>query len=113
MTVHQWDIVKVRIQPGDKDEHPAVVLSREEWCQDDRRRVLNVMYCTSARPGLSAGLCDVVLNGADGLERKTLVSCEHVHTVPRAAITATIGRVGVERRRQIGRTIVQAFRLPL
>ena len=113
MTVHQWDIVKVRIRPEDKDEHPAVVLSREEWCRDERRRVLNVMYCTNARPGLSASQCDVVLNGADGLERKTLVSCEHVHTVPRTAITATVGRVGVERRRQIGRTLVQAFRLPL
>lgn len=29
MNVHQWDIVKVRVNPGDKDEHPAVVLSRE------------------------------------------------------------------------------------
>lgn len=113
MTVHQWDIVRVRVRPEDKDEHPAVVLSREEWCQDEHRRVLNVMYCTNARSGTGTAPCEVVLNGADGLERKTLVSCEHIYTVPKASLVAVIGRVGIERRRQIGRTVVQAFRLSL
>ena len=113
MNVHQWDIVKVRVNPGDKDEHPAVVLSREEWCQDERRRVLNVIYCTTARPGVTADPCEVVLNGSDGLDWRTLANCGHLYTVPKASMSSVVGRVGVERRRQIGRTLVHALRLPL
>ena len=39
MILHQWDIVRIRIRADDKEEHPAVILSREEWCQDCNRRV--------------------------------------------------------------------------
>jgi hypothetical protein len=34
----QWDITRVRINPTDKDEHPAIVLSRVEACTDPRRQ---------------------------------------------------------------------------
>jgi len=37
MILHQWDIIRVRIRAEDMDEHPAVILSREEWCQDARQ----------------------------------------------------------------------------
>lgn len=36
LPLHQWDIVRVRIQPRDRDPHPAVVVSCEEDCQDER-----------------------------------------------------------------------------
>jgi mRNA-degrading endonuclease toxin of MazEF toxin-antitoxin module len=110
---HQWDIVRVRVRPEDKDEHPAVILSREEWCQDVNRRFVNLLYCTTRRPAKGASPLDVTLNGADGLEQLTLVNCEHVFSVPREKFTSIIGRVTPARRRQIGRTIVQAYRLPL
>lgn len=113
MNLHQWDIVKVRLRLDDRDEHPAVILSREEWCQDERKLAVNVLYCTSKRPADKPGLCDVSLNGADGLERVTLANCEHVFSVSREKITSVVGRVAVERRRQIGRMVVSAFRLPL
>lgn len=113
MKLHQWDIVRVKINPNDKDEHPAVVLSREEWCQDDRKLTLNVLYGTTKRPAEKLGLCDITLNSADGLDRLTLINCEHVYTVSRGKITTIIGRVSIERRRQIGRMLVTAYRLPL
>jgi mRNA-degrading endonuclease toxin of MazEF toxin-antitoxin module len=113
MILHQWDIVRVRIRPDDKDEHPAVILSREEWCQDPRQLVINVLYCTTKRPAVEATALDVTLNGADGLDRATSVNCGHVFSVPRSRITAIIGRVALARRPQIGRTLVFAFRLPL
>jgi hypothetical protein len=43
----------------------------------------------------------------------TLFNSEHIFSVPRERITAVLGRVTPARRRQIGRTLVQAFRLPL
>ncbi|MDX2187676.1 MAG: type II toxin-antitoxin system PemK/MazF family toxin [Opitutaceae bacterium] len=113
MRMHQWDIVRVRINPNDKDEHPAIVISREEWCQDDRKLALNVLYGTTNRPAEQPGPCDVPLNGADGLERLTLVNCEHIFSVSRTKIISVVGRVSVERRRQIGRMVVMAYRLPL
>ena len=113
MILHQWDIVSVRVRAEDKEEHPAVILSREEWCQDTRQSVINVLYCTTKRPGSGATALDVTLNGADGLDRATLVACGHVFSVPRLRISSVIGRVSIARRPQIGRTLVFAFRLPL
>jgi PemK-like, MazF-like toxin of type II toxin-antitoxin system len=111
--LHQWDVVKVRVNPNGKEEHPAIVLSREEFCTDARRRTVNVLYGTTRRPGLEPEILDVVLNGADGLERPTLFTCGHFFTVPKEKISAYLGRVALERRRQIGRKVVEAFRLPL
>jgi mRNA-degrading endonuclease toxin of MazEF toxin-antitoxin module len=113
IAVHQWDVVRIRVRPEDRDEHPAVVMSREEWCQDERRRFINVLYGTTRRPASGPAPLDVTLNGADGLESMTLLNVEHVFSVPREKITAVLGRVTPARRRQIGRTLVQAFRLPL
>ena len=47
VTVRQWDVVRVRINPNDRDEHPAVVLTCDEFCTDDRRLLLNVLYGTT------------------------------------------------------------------
>lgn len=113
LPIHQWDVVMVRVRPEDRDEHPAVMLSREEWCRDEKHRFVNVLYGTTRRPASGAAPLDITLNGADGLERATLINSEHVFSIPREKITTVVGRVTPERRRQIGRALVQAFRLPL
>ena len=111
--VHQWDIVRVRVNPDDRDEHPAVILTCEEFCLSLHRHRLNVLYGSSLRPGEKRESYEITLNGAAGLERPTVFSCAHVYTVDRRKITAAVGRVAPERRRQIGRTLVAVFRLPL
>ena len=111
--LHQWDIVKVRINPKDRDEHPAVVVSPEELCADSRKTKINVLYGTTKRPAEGPRPHEVLLNGADGLEHLTLISCAYFYGVDRSKITTSIGRVAPERRRQIARKIVATFRLPL
>lgn len=111
--LHQWDVVKVRINPEDRDEHPAVIISPEELCIDPRKTRLNVLYGTTRRPGQPPRPHQVVLNGADGLDHATLVDCVYFFGVDRRKMTAIAGRVTPERRRQIGRTIVASFRFPL
>jgi hypothetical protein len=111
--LHQWDVVKVRINPEDRDEHPAVIISPEELCGDLRKTKLNVLYGTTQRPGETPRAHDVVLNGADGLAHATLVSCANFYGVDRRKISTGIGRVAQVRRRQIGRKVVATFRLPL
>jgi hypothetical protein len=111
--VHQWDVVKVRINPEDRDEHPAVIISPEELCADPRKTKLNVLYGTTRRPGQSPRSHQVVLNGADGLDHPTLIDCVYFFGVDRRKMTTIFGRVAPERRRQIGRMIVASYRLPL
>lgn len=111
--LHQWDVVKVRINPEDRDEHPAVIISPEELCIDPRKTRLNVLYGTTKRPSETLSVYEVVLNGADGLEHATRVGCAYFYGVDRRKITTSLGRVAQERRRQIGRKIVASLRLPL
>ena len=112
-SLRQWDVVKVRINPEDRDEHPAVVVSPDELCADPHKTKLNVLYGTTRRPGHAVRPHEVVLNGADGLDHATLFNCVYFYSVDRRRITTALGRVTAERRRQIGRTIVGGYRFPL
>ena len=110
--MHQWDIVRVRIDPKDRDHHPAVVLSCEEDCQDAQCRRVNVLYGTKRVPAAPAEPWQVILNGADGLDFQTLVDCGIFYLVDKDRCSPSIGSVGVERRRAIGRKINEILRLP-
>lgn len=110
--VRQWDIVMVRINAADSVAHPAVILSRDEVCTDERRKRVNVLYGSTHRPAETIPTLAVRLNGADGLHG-TLFDCSHVYTVEKAKFIETAGRVSRERRKQIGRKILQAYRLPI
>lgn len=110
--VRQWDVVRIRINPNDRDEHPAVVPTCDEFCTDERRLLLNVLYGTTRRPTSKPEAYEITLNGADGLDNPTLFSCAHFYSVDRRKVTAILGRVAVERRRQIGRKVIGTYRLP-
>ena len=107
----QWDVVRVRIRPTDKDLHPAVVASRTDVCRDARKSTVNILYGSTKRPAVLAGATDVVLNGADGLEGPTAFNCDHLFTITKASIEARYGSVTIERRRALSRTIHRAFAL--
>ncbi|MFA6961733.1 MAG: type II toxin-antitoxin system PemK/MazF family toxin [Opitutaceae bacterium] len=111
MKLRQWDVVKVRINPSDRDEHPAVIISPDDVVAVGRR--INVLYGTTRRPGMNVAAHHFVLNGADGLEHPTIVSCAHFYQVDIPAITGHYGHVSSERRRQLARKIVATFRLAL
>lgn len=113
MNITQWDIVRVRINPQDEDEHPAIVITCDEFCADSSKPQINVLYGSTRRPAIQPRPYHVTLNGADGLDRPTLFSCGHLYSVDRRKITTPIGRVAPERRQQIGRKIVATYRLPL
>jgi hypothetical protein len=110
--VHQWDIMQVRLNPRDRDSHPAVVISCEEDCLDARRLRINVLFGSKRQPAATTEAWQVQLNGADGLEFSTVVDCGLFYLVDKAACVTTVGRVALERRRQIGRKICEVLRLP-
>jgi hypothetical protein len=104
----QWEVVKVRINPGDRDAHPALVISADEVCASAPR--INVLYGSTRRPGQPVRPHQIVLNSAEGLERATLFSCGHFHQIAPDAITGRFGSVGPVRRREISRKIISAYR---
>ena len=97
MTLAQWDIVRVRINPEDRDEHPAVIVSPEHVTKNPRVLKLNVLYCTKLPPAGSAAPTQFILNGSDGLEFRSLVDCSFFHVIRRDRISARSGRVSGER----------------
>lgn len=109
----QWDIVKVRINQHDRDEHPAVVISRDELCADELTERVNVLYGSKLRPAVPVKPTEVVLNGADGLEFSTRCNCAFFYAISKTKISRTLGAVAYERRRQISRKIAEVFRLKL
>jgi mRNA-degrading endonuclease toxin of MazEF toxin-antitoxin module len=113
MRVEQWDVVRFRIRPDDRDLHPAVVISAPEWCLDPARSRLNVLACSKRLPAEGPKAHQVVLNGADGLDFQTVCGCEFLHVVTRESLTDKIGRVCPVRRREIGRKLNEVLRLPL
>jgi hypothetical protein len=107
----QWDVVKVRINPGDRDEHPAIVVSSDEVCASAPR--INVLYGSTRRPGQPARPHQAVLNGVDGLDHPTLFGCGHFYPIAPDSIIGRYGSVATARRREIARKIIAAYRLPL
>jgi hypothetical protein len=109
----QWDIVKVRINEHDRDEHPAVVISPDEVCANARAGKINVLYGSKIRPVIPLNSNEIPLNGADGLEFRTKFDCAFMYAVSKQKISQTIGEVAYERRFQISRKIAEVFRLKL
>jgi len=112
--MHQWEIVRVRLNPKDRDPHPAVIISCAEDCLDPHLLRVNVLYGSGSKrpPAASLDPRQVHLNGADGLEFATAVDCGLFYLVEKSACSLAIGQVSVERRRQIGRKINEILRLP-
>lgn len=48
--MHQWDIVRVRINESDRDSHRAVVISCEKDCRDPEFLRINVLYGSKKPP---------------------------------------------------------------
>ena len=111
MTLAQWDIVRVRINPEDRDEHPAVIVSPNHVVQNPRVQKLNVLYCTKLIPAGSAGPAQFLLNGADGLEFRSAVDCSFYHVVRRDRIARREGRVSGERIGALRRKLREVFAL--
>jgi hypothetical protein len=110
--MHQWDVVRVRIGAKDRDSHPAVVISCEEDCQDAQFLRVNVLYGSKKPPAAELQPWQVLLNGADGLDFRTAVDCGVFYLVEKSTCSAALGTVSFERRRAIGRKMIEILRLP-
>lgn len=109
--LRQWDVVRVRIHPADRDEHPAIVLSPAEIAASCRVDRVNVLCGTTKRPAVDLLPGQILLGEADGCERLTVFDCLLFPVVRKASISAVVGHVSAERRRHLGRTLASVLRL--
>lgn len=111
MTLAQWDIVRVRINPEDRDEHPAVIISPSHVVNNPRVRKLNVLYCTKLPPAHGIEPTQFSLNSADGLDFRSAVDCSFYHVILRERIVGLWGRVSAERIYPLKRKLRDVFGL--
>jgi len=109
--IRQWDIVRVRVNANDRDEHPAIVLSPSEVACSPRVDRINVIYGSTRRPAHETRPGEILLDDADGLDHLTVFDCLLFPVVKKAAISAVVGHVSPERKRHLHRTLVAALRL--
>jgi hypothetical protein len=110
LMLRQWDVVRVRIDPQDCDEHPAIILSPNEVAAGRADRV-NVIYGSTKRPAVDLLHGQVLLDEADGCDHPTVFDCVFYPVVRKSAITAKIGAVSPNRRRHLHQTIAGVLRL--
>ena len=111
MNHRQWDVVKVRVNPNDRDEHPAVILSPDEVAGDPRYPKVNVLYGTTKRPRDSVRFGQFILDTADGCEHLTVFDCIFFPVVRKDQISAKLGSVTAARRRPLHQTLAATLRL--
>lgn len=109
--LRQWDVVKVRVHPNDRDEHPAIVLSPAEVVASSRVDRVNVIYGTTKRPAGALLPGQILLDEADGCDHLTAFDCLLFPVVKKSAITARLGAVSPARRRHLHQTIASVLRL--
>ena len=107
----QWDIYSFPFPEG---EHPAVIVSPDEQCLNSDVPEVNVLFCASYRPlTRPPKRFEVMLDESDGLDWKTAVRCHKIVLVSKTQLTVLRGHVTQARRREIGRKLVEVFRIPL
>jgi len=94
-------------------QHPAVIVSNDETCQNSDIEEGNALLCTSAEVNRGPKLTEEVLDEADGLDWKTMVRCDRIHLLPKARFDERKGSVTEERRYLIARKMVEVLRLPI
>jgi len=100
--MNQWEI-RTYAFPG-AGEHPAVIISHP--LRAERKETVEVLLCTTLRADRALGPHEVLLNGADGLDWRTLCRCDLIYSVPRSDLTNLRGTVSVARRRDIIRKMI-------
>lgn len=108
--MRQWDIYLFPFSKA--GPHPAVILSNDERCANPDLQYVNALICTTVRVTRPAKKYESMLDEADGLGWRTAVRCDIVHLLAKDQFQEKSGIVTRERRRAIGRKLIECLRLP-
>jgi mRNA-degrading endonuclease toxin of MazEF toxin-antitoxin module len=93
----------------DAGRHPAVVLGTEERVRLKPR--VCVLLCSSQRNNREPEVHEIMLDQADGLDRKTLCKCDVVYAVPKTELVKRRGTITLNRRRSIAERVIRGLGL--
>lgn len=91
---------------GWPEPHPAVVISHP--IRASRKEWVEVLLCSTQRPGRAPALHEFLLDQADGLDWPTLCKCDLIYAVHRERLARRRGQVSITRRAALVRTIIAA-----
>ena len=97
----------------EEGDHPAVIISNEERCQNSDLHYVNALLCTSAKLNRGPKKNEIILDESDGLDWKTAARCDVIYLLEKARFREMRGAVTTLRRKVIARKIVECLRLPL
>jgi mRNA-degrading endonuclease toxin of MazEF toxin-antitoxin module len=109
VAIQQWDVVKVRVNPSDRDEHPVIVLSPTEVCNGANN--INIIYGSTKRPAVAVKTYQIILSEEDGCEHLTVFNCNFFPVINKETITRRLGSVSANRRRQLHQKLAEVLRL--
>jgi hypothetical protein len=104
--VKPWEIYSWQA-PGWPEPHPAVIISGE--IRVANKPQVNVLLCSSQTAKRLPGPTEVILDTSDGLDWATLCKCDLIFSVEKSLLKNFRGEVGLERRREIARRVVQSL----
>ena len=106
-----WDIYLYAFGP--EGDHPAVIISNEERCQNSDLDAVNALLCTSAKLNRGPKKNEIILDESDGLNWKTATRCDVIYLLEKAQFREMRGTVTPLRRQAITRKMIECLRLPL
>jgi hypothetical protein len=106
-----WDIYLYAFD--EEGDHPAVIISNEERCQNPDLEYVNALICTSAKLNRGPKKNEIILDESDGLDWKTSVRCDVIYLLEKSRFREMRGEVTQLRRKVITRKVVECLRLPL
>jgi hypothetical protein len=107
----QWEIFDFPY-PSAGQPHAFVIISNAEVCTRERFPAVNGLICTTMQGNRSPLDFEVVIDEADGMDRRTAVACVVVFQLAKSdALRKTArGIVTIPRRRAIVKVLNFAFR---
>lgn len=90
------------------ESHPCVVVSNQR--RVDAKQKLVVLKCQTLYAGDEPPMeLEAVLDEADGMDRRTVCTCDLLFTARKSELSNKRGAVSFERRREISRKIIQGL----
>ena len=104
----QWEIYLFPFP--ENQQHPFVIISNDGICDNPAHAFVNALICQTVRPqSRPKKVNEVYLGPEDGLDWKTLVKCDYVHSLGKEDIISRVGRVCPQRVMQIRQLLASFF----
>lgn len=83
--MNKWEIWTYPF-PSEAGPHPVVIISPQQMCANTNVKHVNALACRSLRADMQPKCHEIVLNGEDGMDGRTVVDCSLIHIISKNKI---------------------------